>query len=84
MSAITGARSPAGILGGEVAEHDVEDDHGGARVLARGAQHVEPHGGVDHRMRAPDGEAVVAEIEDEVRVGQLGRAAGGRRAGLRR
>ena len=76
ISAITGARSPAGSVGGEVAEHDVEHDHGGPRVVARRAEHVEAHGRVDHRVRAPDGEAVVAEVEDEVRVGsRAGRSA---------
>ena len=62
------------VVGGEVAEDDVEHDHGGARVVARGAEHVEADGRVDHRVRAADGEAVVAEVEDQVRVREPRRA----------
>ena len=68
ISAITGARSAAGSSAARW-PRTTSSTITAVRGSSPAREHVEAHGRVDHRVRAPDGEAVVAEVEDEVRVG---------------
>jgi hypothetical protein len=49
-----------------VAEHDIEHDHRGGRVGCLGGEPIEPEAMVDHGVRAPGRQLVIAKVDHDV------------------
>jgi hypothetical protein len=54
-----------------MAEHDGEQDRGGARVCRGARETFQAKGRVDHRMRTAGGKRIVAEVDHLVRYAPL-------------